>query len=59
MQQQLLESFLDNFYKRWSYSERHIPVKVAATWDKGSGNYVKVDFEDGMWLHVKDSNTWY
>ncbi|AFM43000.1 hypothetical protein Desaci_4138 [Desulfosporosinus acidiphilus SJ4] len=58
-QQQLFESFLSNFYKRWEYPERHIPVNVAATWDKSSGKYLRVDFKDGQWFHVKGPNTWY
>ncbi|MCB8818661.1 hypothetical protein [Desulfosporosinus shakirovi] len=58
-QQLLFESFLDRFYKSWSYPEKHIPVKVAAKWDKGNGHYLRVDFKDGMWLHVKNASTWY
>ncbi|AFM40400.1 hypothetical protein Desaci_1377 [Desulfosporosinus acidiphilus SJ4] len=58
-QQELFTAFLDRFYRGWEFPEEHCPVNVAATWDEGSGNYLRVDFKDGMWLHVKDPRTWY
>jgi len=55
----IFELFLKNFYKAWEAPEEHIPVRVALKKDAANGSYLKVDFKDGTWLHVKGPNTWY
>lgn len=56
---QIFESFLKSFYKAWEYPEEHIPIRVAIKKDAANGVYLRVDFKDGTWLHVKGPNTWY
>lgn len=51
---QLFTTFLKNFYAAWEYPERWIPKKVSY-----AGEYLRVDFKNGIWLHVLDVNTWY
>lgn len=58
-QKTLFQSFLSNFYNRWEFPERHIPISVRFENSKKDGNYLRVEFESGDWLHVKSSSIWY
>lgn len=56
---QIFELFLKNFYAAWEAPEEHIPIRVALKKDADNRAYLRVDFKDGTWLHVKGPNTWY
>jgi len=55
----LFSEFMENFLNRWEYPENHIPFKVRLKNDKSNGTYLRVDFVDGDWLHVKSASCWY
>lgn len=48
------DSFLKRFYNAWEFPLDHTPVKVSM----GKG-FLRVDLEDGSWLHVKPNGEWY
>lgn len=50
----IFDSFLKRFYEAWEYPEEHKPVAVNV--QKG---YIRVDLNDGSWLHVKANGEWY
>lgn len=56
---QLFELFLKNFYRAWEYPENHVPINVFFKKDKINGDYLRVDFKDNEWYHVKGPNTWF
>lgn len=48
------DSFLKRFYNAWEFPLDHTPVKVSM-W-KG---FLRVDLNDGSWLHVTPRGEWY
>lgn len=50
----VFDSFLKRFYEAWEYPEDHKPVGIKV--EKG---YLRVDLNDGSWLHVKANGEWY
>ncbi|AGK99034.1 hypothetical protein [Clostridium pasteurianum] len=48
------DSFLKRFYNAWEFPEDHKPIAVNMC--KG---FLKVDLNDGSWLHVTPSGEWY
>jgi hypothetical protein len=57
--QKLFRKFYRNYMRQWEDPSGREPVKVAYRKDKANGPYLRVEMDDGTWLHVKGPNTWY
>lgn len=56
---QTFEAFLPRFYAGFEHPERWVPVSVRSDHDKANDEFLRIEFENEEWLHVKDSETWY
>lgn len=50
----VFDYFLAKFYKAWEFPEDHTPISV-----KVQKGFLRVDLNDGSWLHVKPNGEWY
>ncbi|MEN6462214.1 MAG: hypothetical protein ABFC94_12695 [Syntrophomonas sp.] len=55
--QKLFTAFLNNFYRSWEFPEKHLPKKVKYIADKIP--YLRINCEDGNWLHILSPTRWY